>query len=294
MSKIGGKIRTQNDYGKKVGLFVGEVVAVNPSAEQYVSILGFDAKEDAEDQVYTGESKDQNPYLRLDFWIRQVGEEDGFQNKVVFFVEDRIRVNKDETKTQFINNIGICSWAEDEEDLASWFTDRPYRKAKSGEEELYGFLRSWLGKIDYFDKEEPAELELNFKKLMKGDVSELTSQIGGDYTTPFISLATVITKEVKDEIKEYQGIYNKAFAPEYSMKQFRLLDYNDDMVQANLEKKSFKDRKIYEKFVANIIGDYGCKDFYLLSELSDYDASMNVVANDSTMSSEDDSSEPTY
>jgi hypothetical protein len=215
-------------------------------------------------------------------------------NKVVFFVEDRVRVNKDETKTQFINNIGICSWAESSEDLPDWFTDRTYREAKSGEEELYGFLITWLGKIDYFDKSQPAELQLNWKQLMKGDLKELSDEINGSYVTPFISLATVITKEVEGEIKEYQSIYNKAFAPEFAMKQFRITDYNDEMVQATIETKKFKERKIHEKFVANIVGEYGCKDYYLLSELTDYDASLNVVAGDDTKVSEISKEGPTY
>lgn len=294
-SKIGGKIRTPMEFGKKVGLFTGDVIAINPSAAQYVSVLGYDPKEGAEDQVYTGESKDHNPFVRLDFWIRETKTEKPFQNKAVFFIEDRVRTNKDDSKTQYINNIGICSWAASEDDLPSWFTERPYREAKSGEEELYGFLRTWLGKIDYFSKEEPAELELNWKQLMKGDVSELTNLIGEEFTTPFISLAIVITKEVEGEVKEYQGIYNKAFAPEYSMKQFRLLNYNDDMVQASIEAKTFKDRKTHERFVANIVGEYGCKDFYLLSELSDYDASMNVVSSEGTIEHDnDDDDDPTY
>lgn len=293
-SKIGGKVREQGEYGKKVGLFVGEVIAINPTAKQFVSLLGYEPKEDAKDQVYTGESKDLNKYVRLDFWIKQMTADSPFMQKAVFFLEDRVRVNKGETKKQYINNIGICSWAESEDDLPTWFTERPFREAKSGEEELYGFLRTWLGKIDFFDKAEPAQLELNWKQLIKGDVSELVAQIGSEYAVPFISLATVITKEVEDEVKEYQGIYNKAFAPEFSMKQFRLLNYNDDMVQANVEAKKFKERKIHEKFVANIVGEYGCKDFYLLSELADYDASLNVVAGDDTKFSDSESDQPTY
>jgi hypothetical protein len=295
-SKIGGKKREQGDFGKKAGLFTGEVVAVNPTTEEYVSILGYPEKEDAKDMVYTGESKDGNPYVRLDFWIRQTKTDKPFQQKVVFFVEDRIRINKDETKTQYINDIGICSWASEEGDLPDWFSDREYRVAKSGEEELYNFLRNFLGGIDFFDKTDPAELILDWKKLMKGNVSDLQQEIGGEWSVPFVSLATVITKEVEGddgpEIKEYQGIYNKAFCPEFCMKHFRLLDYNDAMVQANVDGKKFKERKLHERFVANVIGEYGCKDFYTLSQLTDYDSSMNVVASTDTMSEEDSS--PNY
>jgi hypothetical protein len=290
MSKIGGKVREQGEFGKKVGLFVGEVIAINPSTKEYNTVLGFEPKEDAPEMVYTGESKDGNPYIRLDFWIKDVKTD--FKNKAVFFVEDRVRMNRDESKTQYINDIGICSWGSDESELPDWFVARDYRVAKSGEEELYGFLRSWLGKIDFFDKVDPAELNLNWKKLIKGDIFELISQMGGDYVTSFISLATVITKEVNDEIKEYQSIYNKAFLPEFCMKHFRIVNYNDEMVQATVEGKTFKERKMHERFVANIIGEYGCKDYYEFTELTDYDPSKNVVASESVK--EDSSGEPTY
>lgn len=285
MSKIGGKIRERGDYGKSVGLFVGEVIAINPSTSEYETILGYDPKEDSKEQVYTGESKEGNPYLRLDFWIKDTKSD--FQYKVVFFLEDRVRKNRDETKTQYINNIGICSWAETEDELPSWFTEREFREAKSGEEDLYKFLRTWLGKIDFFDKKDPAELTLNWKKLMKGDVSEIKEQIDGDFCAPFVALATVITKEVEDEVKEFQGIYNKAFAPEFCMKHFRIVDYNNPMTVAAIEGKKFKDRKLHERFIMDVVDDYGCKDFYLLSELGDYDPAQNVVVSDSTISSEE-------
>lgn len=295
MSKIGGKKREQGDFGKKVGLFIGKVIAVNPSTEEYVSILGFPEREDAKDMVYTGESKDGNPYIRLDFWLESTKKD--FKNKVVFFLEDRIRTNKDGSKTQYINDIGICSWAEEESDLPKWFAEREYRVAKSGEEELYNFMRNFLGGIDFFNRDEPAELILDFKKLMKGKVDDIREEIDGEWSVPFVSLASVITKEVEGddgpEIKEYQGIYNKAFCPEFCMKHFRVVDYNKPETQAIIEAKKFKDRKLHERFIDNVVGDYGCKDFYLLSELADYDASMNVVASEDTISEGTDAT-PTY
>ena len=310
-SKIGGKKREQGEFSKKVGLFLGEVIAVNPSAAEYVSILGFPAREDAKEMVYTGESKEGNPYTRLDIWINETkvttdkdGDkvstlvEGGFKNKVVFFLEDRVRENRDKTKTQFINDVGICSWATTEEELPSWFSERNVREAKSGEEELYNFMRNWLGEIDFFNKTEPAELVLDWKKLMKGTVSDLTDEIAGEWSAPFVALACVITKEVEGEegleIKEYQSIYNKAFCPEFCMKHFRVLNYDNDMVRATVEATLPKERKLHEKFVANVIGEYGCKDFYLLSELKNYDSSMNVVASGDTMVEEEGDSSPSY
>jgi len=286
-SGIGGKRRESGDFSKKVGLVVAEVIAINPTAKEYIDVLGFPEKEDTKEMEYRGESRDGNTYFRLDFWVKQV--EGDFKQKIVFFLEDKVRVNREGDKTQFINNIGVCSWAADESGLPPWFTERDFRPAYSGEEELYGFLRTWLGHIDFRDKE--SELKLDWKKLMKGNIKDLVSQIDGEFCAPFVALATIITKEVENEVKEYQGIYNRAFLPEYSMKHFRLLDYNDDMVQANIETKDQRERKLHEKFVSIVVGEYGCKDFFKLSELADYNSKENVVSSDSTKDgSGDDSS----
>ena len=44
-------------------------------------------------------------YLRVDFWLEEVKNKDKF--KVTFFLRTKKRENKDGTKKQYINNIGI-------------------------------------------------------------------------------------------------------------------------------------------------------------------------------------------
>ena len=287
MSSIKGKKREPiEDYVKQVGLVLGNVIAINPTLKEWEEVLGFNVKEDQEEFDYTGTSKDGNPYTRIDVWIKKDGEESSSPMKIVFFLEDKIRQNRDETKTQYINNIGNCSWADEEDNLQSWFTKRPYREAFNGEEDLYNFLRTWLGGLDYRD--EDTELQLDWKQLMKGDVSDLKEQIGGEYAVTFISLATVVTKtkendEGEEEIVEYQSIYNRQFLPQYCMKHFRVKNYNDDMVVATIASKELKDLKLHEKFVYNVTGEYGCKDFFKLSEVEDYNPEENLAASDESM-----------
>ena len=76
MSTIGGKKREQSnlpaDFTKKVGLFEGEVVAVNPDAEEYKDILGMELKEDSKATEYLGKSQNGNKTLRVDFWLEEV------------------------------------------------------------------------------------------------------------------------------------------------------------------------------------------------------------------------------
>ena len=183
MSAIGGKIREQSsgssdsNYEKKVGIFEANIVAINPTAEEYSSILGREISPDSKATEYLGETKDGNTYLRIDVWLQEVKNQDNF--KVSFFLEDKQRQNRDGTKNQYINSVGTTSWADEESNLYDWFTkDRDFRIAYVGEEDLYNFMQKWLSKLDYRDVE--TELQLDWKKLMRGDVRDLKSQIGGN------------------------------------------------------------------------------------------------------------------
>lgn len=288
MSSIGGKKRENTgsgDFSKKVGLFEANVIAVNPTAEEFKDILGMELKEDSKATEYLGETRDGNNYLRVDFWLEEVKNQEKF--KVSFFLEDKERENKDGTKKQYINSIGMCSWAADENDLAEWFTkDRDYRVAYVGEEDFYNFLRTWLSELDYRDAE--TVLQLEWKKLMRGNVKDIKDQINGEWSKSVVALATVIVKDKDGEAKEYQGIYNKAFLPGYALKQFRLVDYGNSKVQSDLKNKKPRDLKGHEKFVLNVVGEYGCKDYYILKDIQDYNPDDNLVASDAYISDDGD------
>jgi len=290
MSSIGGKIREQSsgssdsNYEKKVGIFEANVVAINPTAEEYSSILGREISPDSKATEYLGETKDGNTYLRIDVWLQEVKNQDNF--KVSFFLEDKQRQNRDGTKNQYINSVGTTSWADDESNLYDWFTkDRDFRIAYVGEEDLYNFMQKWLSKLDYRDVE--TELQLDWKKLMRGDVRDLKSQIGGDYCSTVVSMATVVVRERDGESKEYQGIYNKGFLSGWAMKFFRAVDYTDRRVVESLKSKASRDLKQHERFVVQVSGEYGCKDYYILKEIESYNPGDNLVASDKHISEDE-------
>jgi len=275
---IGGKHRKEGEFSKKVGLFTATVIAVNPDEKQYKDLLGMELKEGSKATEYLGESEG-NTTLRIDIWLQNTkANEDGTHDKfkVSFFLEDEIRENKDGTKTQYINNIGNCSWASDEDQLPSWFSKRDYRVAYIGEEDLYEFMRGWLNKIDYRD--EGSSLTMDWRKFMKGNVKEIAEEIGGEWAGEIGVLATVVVKQDGEEIKEYQGIYNRGFFPSYSMKHFRTVDYDNEKVLEALKTKAGKDLKPHERFVLKVSGEYGCKDFYKFKDLKEYDPSENLVS----------------
>lgn len=284
MAIQGKKRESGEDFGKKIGMVEVEVIAINPSVEEFKEVLGRELDENSKMTEYLGESRDGNNYCRVDFWLQQkVAEgESAPKFKVSFFLEDKVRQNQDETKQQFINDIGVCSWASDPEDLPEWFAKREFRAAKSGEEDFYGLLRSWVS-LNY--REDDTVLQLEWKNLMKGNVDELKALIGDDLVIPFLAMATVSIKEGDEEgeVKEYQGIYTKGFLPSFTMRHFNLIDYSNPEVIAKLELKPNKDLKIHERFVKNVTGEYGCKDIYSLKALSDYIAEEHIVASDDAM-----------
>jgi len=287
MSNIGGKKREQgnnsSDSKKRVGLFEANVIAINPTIEEFKDKLGIELKEDSKAADYLGTSQDGNKTLRVDIWLEEVKSKDKF--KAVFFLEFKERENKDGSKKQYINSVGSCSWADDENNLPKWFTERDVRVAHIGEEDLYSFLRTWLGNLDYRDAE--TTLQLDWSKLMKGNVKDLRDQINGEWCTNVVALATVKTVEKDGDIKEYQGVYNKGFLPAYTLKQFRLVDFSSSTILKGLREKKSKDLKPHERFVLNVTGEYGCKEFYTFKDLAEYNADDNLVASDRVLEEDD-------
>jgi len=285
MSGITGEKRVQQNFSKKVGLLEAKVIAINPTEEDYKEVLGLELKEDSKATEYLGTNEHGNDFLRVDVWVEDVKtskSESPERYKLVFFLENKERENKDLTKKQYINNIGASTWTDDTNNLPDWFKEREYRVAFTGEEELYAFLRTWLSKLDY--KKDATILELEWKKLMKGNVKDLQDQVNGEWCDTVGIMATVVTKEKNGEVKEYQAIYNKAFFPAYSLKNFRLIDYSSPEIIASLKVKKTKDLKPHERFVLSVLSEYGCKDFFVLKDLKEYDPNDNLVASDKPIS----------
>lgn len=284
MSGIGGK--TRPDFvpsERQIGMFEGEVIAINPTTEEYKELLGIELKEDSKITEYIGETKNGNNYLRIDVWLKDAKSEQNF--KVGFFLEDKERSNKDETKFQYIDNVGVTTWGSSESSLPDWFKKREYRIAKAGEEELYAFLRTWLSKLDYRDAE--TELVLNWSKLMKGNVKEIKDQLNGEYCKKVVLCATVASGDKDGKVVYYQNIYNRAFLPEGSLKYFRLINYNDEETLNGIRKKAFKDLKFHEKFIASIADlEYGCKDTYSLAEIESFNEEVHIVAGNKVIEEE--------
>ena len=89
---IGGSKKEQKEFSKKIGIFEARVIAINPSAEEYKEVLGFDLKEDSKKTEYLGESDEGNTTLRVDAWLEAV--KNGEKFCVSFFLENKERENR--------------------------------------------------------------------------------------------------------------------------------------------------------------------------------------------------------
>lgn len=252
-----GKEKEQRSYSKYVGLFNAFVVAVNPTKDELGKLLNTTVEKEID---YTDSNSDTGAKkVTLSFWLKE--EQNGNLFNVRFGLEDTV-VESKTGKTQFINSIGSTSYAEDKSQIPSFITDngREVRAAKKGEELLYKFLRSWLSNLNYEDAS--TELSLNWKNLISGKVTELREAIANFDSQTVCALATVRTAE---DGKEYQGVYSYEFLPNYALDCFT--------------GKKNKNYKAVDKFIEKVTNaEYGCKDFYELRPLQEYDASKNVIS----------------
>ena len=279
---IGGskrEIPQGGDFPKKVGIFEAKVIAINPNEREYKDILGIELKEDSNATNYYDDVKKK---LRVNVWLQDVNSD--FKTNATFWLEHGEKENKDATKKQYINSIGVCSWASSPDLLPAWFLKRDYRVAHIGEEEFLGFVRIWLGGLDFSDMD--TEIFLDWKKVMSGDLKDLKEQIDGEFTQTVGALATVKTVEKEDGPKSYQNIFIKSFFPGYSIKSMRVVDYNNPDVVRGLTFRKSAELKMHERFVVNVAGEYGCKDYYTFKELHDYDPEANLVESDKVIAAD--------
>ena len=267
------------DFPKKVGIFEAKVIAINPNEREYKDILGIELKEDSNATNYYDDIKKK---LRVNVWLQDVNSD--FKTNATFWLEHGEKENKDATKKQYINSIGVCSWASSPDLLPAWFLKRDYRVAHIGEEEFLGFVRIWLGGLDFSDMD--TEIFLDWKKVMSGDLKDLKEQIDGEFTQTVGALATVKTVDKEDGPKSYQNIFIKSFFPGYSIKSMRVVDYNNPDVVRGLTFRKSAELKMHERFVVNVAGEYGCKDYYTFKELHDYDPDSNLVESDKVIAAD--------
>lgn len=294
---VQGKTKENVEFTKKTGFFEGKVVAINPTKEKLSKMLGVEIEDEIE---YTSTEEVEGKEVKraqIVFWVKDEVEREGSHGyrSVRFFLKDLDRTNsiKPEEegikvrKKQYINSIGICTWADSADNIQDWFKERSYRTAKVGEEELYTFISCWLNKLDRKDKD--TLLSFDWNRLINGNVKELADQIGGEYDATVVCLVTVRVVVKDEEKKEYEQVYGRDFMPGFAMKQVRLKKVDQEFIdKAKVTER--KKRSVLQRFVLGVSDkQFGIKDYYSLGELEDYDPTKNPVAGDKVLAEDDTS-----
>jgi hypothetical protein len=278
---VKGNQFTSGDSKKSNDKFYGftevDVRAINPTRRELNKLLGKEDSDDDKPLEYLSTDAEGNKRVRLSFWLYSAELEKYFVHS--FNLTDKVRVSKDGSKTQYINQVCTTSWADSEANLPEWFTkftdkekqvigDKVYRPALLGEEELATLLRAWIG-INWFSPN--AEVGADPKRLLEEDYAELREMIGADYTKAFVVLLGVKTDEA-DPTKQYQQVYGKSFLPNGFL----------DHLKKNFKGSSDKIQGIWRRFDNEVNGEYGFTSFFKLEPAKVYDSKADVAASTRT------------
>lgn len=249
-------------YTKYVGVFSANIVAVNPTNAQLGKLLGTEIEKEIEYGSFNDDTGAKR--MILSFWVQAMQEDNPVFN-IRFLLEDTAVQSKG-GKPQFINSVGNASYSDNEESLPPFITNngKIIRQAMKGEENLYKFLQSWLSNLDYTNPD--TEVYLDFKSLITGKLSELKGYVAQFSEQTVGAMATIRTST---DGKDYQSVYPYEFLPAYAVNYF----YGKS-----------KAYKIINRFVERVSNDeYGCKDYYELGPLKEYDPTKNVLNSSATV-----------
>jgi hypothetical protein len=298
---IQGKQREEKERQLFTGFTVVRVAAINPTKEDLDKMLGRGADNEGKEPVYLSKDDDGNDKSRMAVWMYDEKNDKYFVYS--FTLTNKERRNKDNTKVQLINSTCTTYWCPlktdeqgqvtsepDEALLPDWFThftdkdtkepkgQKSWRKAVSGEEELGTLIRAWLGRLSFYDAD--TEILIDTKLLFKGNVKELTSQIDGEFDTPFCILLGVRTDEAEPS-KKYQAVYGKSFLPQGFIK----------YINNGMTFPTDASKKMWDRFEKEVNGEYGFKAFKKLEAFGVYNAAEDIAGGDGTMVPEPTSSE---
>jgi len=298
------KVNKNEGSSKQMVVGVGEVqvLGFNPSREELDNILGIERDENAEvkpEFEYFKENvelkqKDQDgnetdsifcDQLNVTAWVKEVKSGNIYPiNFTIYNVEDVSKTGK----YKFVNQHGKSIYCDDEANLSEYFTNTPgkikqpliYKKAYKGEANLLEFLASWTN-ISPFDTESSLFPE-DTKKFWTGNMKELNSLVI-DFSAHTVMVNFFVkTKEVTDndgntETKEYNRIATKGFCSGHYMKFFR--QYAKNNFEGLHTKAKMGNTSMYQlaKFMEDVYGEYGVKDFTFKGELVEYQQGMNPV-----------------
>lgn len=311
------KVNKQENTGSQRQLYVGigevKVLKFNPTRAELDELLGITRDENAEvkpEFEYVKENveliqkdKDGNEtgsitttQLNVTAWVKEEKTQQIFPvNFTLYRTEDMSSTGK----YKFVNQHGKSIYCDSEENLSEYFTNTPgkikqpltYKKAYRGEASLLEFLACWTN-INPFDCTSSLFVEDN-KRFWNGDMKELNSLLIDFANNTVMCNFYIKTREIANEdggveTKEYTRISTKGFCSGNFMNHFRQYAKNNFAHLHSKAKVGSQSMYALNKFIEDIYGDYGVKDFTVKSELTEYQQGMNPVNSDQAVVTDED------
>lgn len=259
--------KKERDFKLKVGLGEFRVLAFNPTRDELNRLLGSEREGGEIDYLY--ENKNGKPATRISVWLEEVKSKSRMM--LTFFLEKETAVSRT-GKTQYVNAVGQSSYVDDESNLQDFFIKAmTYRKAHVGEADFMEFMRSWMTGIELNVEKggNRNNILTDIDKFYKGNCKEIQDLVNSEFAGTVVCPVTVQTKLVDGEIKHYQKVYNKRFLPGYAIKYF--------------ENPHAEYPKSVSRFIDDMKGEFGPKEYFVLEPLRDYDPAENPVESGDTM-----------
>lgn len=199
-----------NDSSKKVvggGLYTGvtnvKVSMINPSKEEMVK-RNMNVQQEP---VYTTQSNEGVKKTMLQFYL--VKDSDKIYPKRAFWLEDKVRTNKEGTKYEWINKFGTTAWSESVSSPPNytWFKTDGARPALVGEGKLTKFIKAWAN----VDPTSQACLD-DPKAIAQGNIAEiiaLQKAIPNNEVQVLLGVNNAVDKQGKPV--SYQDVYDNHF-----------------------------------------------------------------------------------
>lgn len=304
------------EFARKVGVFTGEVVAINPDAAKIAELYKMDAPPEKEPE-YTSEKDTEVPdhvedgavvkvtktvkNARIDIYIQDTKTQS--VTKKSFFLSNQPFVKKDMSKQQYINSQGKTAWVDDAANLPKKFThfvdkqgntleDIPYHTTVQGEGELIEFVDTWIA----LDKKKSFDLSISTENMFKGNFRELQGLVNSDLSSLIMGVYTVRAVDGEQGVQFYQDMWKK-FLPAFTIKFFQQIDFTPEKLKEITDKDIALRAKIsgkeqitnadwlanWEKFAMEITGEYGCKDSFSLKMAHDFDPETHYATRAATI-----------
>lgn len=227
---------------KYYGIATVNPIIVNPTKDQLSKLFeGSNPKE----PNYKVETTDGNKKFRLDIYFKTIPEYNNNIEKIFkasFFIGNKPRTNKDNTKYQYINDYGATCWIPENDfsQCPSFFEKDGAKIAFEGEEDLTNFIKALYNIPNHTFTKANGEVSINPKEDCVCRIEDWIALVNGN-----IKEIEEIIKTGKDQpVKILIGIKDDSYETVYVHKISKIYNKADDAFKREIDNRAKFDASI--------------------------------------------------